>query len=174
MCIRDSHHNILPSWLSRERTATRYSRRSFQGCLRQARLRMENPAKFLRQGKTSPARTRLPCAANLNATERPPFYWTPPARPMPTKTGKRKPGQVFPSRKNSSQHAQNVTASQNLRNERNNVLLNSRHVLCQPRLGRENPAKFFPSTENSPPRAKCPARTPPPQICLPPASRPPT
>ena len=53
------------------------------------------------KGKPSPARTRFNVRRKTNATERAPFFWTPQPRAMATKTGKRKPGQVFPSRKNS-------------------------------------------------------------------------
>ena len=132
------------------------------------------------------------CAAKQTGREERCFLGPPLPRAMPSKTGKRKYGQVFLSRKNSSQHAQNCTcaakppeqgalfywtppatpyakqdwegknrpsffrqrktlpnthkisrAPQKNRNERNTVILNSRHVLCQPRLGRENGAKFF-------------------------------
>ena len=80
----------------------------------------------------------------------------PPPRAMPTKSGKRIPGQVFPPRKNSSYHAHNFTYVAKPTQRENSVFLNSRYVLCQRRQGRENPAKFFlrgktlPSTPSAP------------------------
>ena len=45
----ENHRNILPSWLSRERTATRYCRCWFQGCLRQPILQSASPVQHIRK-----------------------------------------------------------------------------------------------------------------------------
>ena len=92
----ENHRNILPSWLSRERTTTRYYRRWFQGCLRQPRQR------------------------------------------------KKKPGQMPPLRKNLPQHAQDLTCAAKLTHwEERRFIGPFPRALCQPKPGRENPAKFL-------------------------------
>ena len=100
-CTQKATATSSPAGCPGKRTATRYCRRWFQGCLRQRRPRKKNPAEFLREGKPSPVRTRFNVRRKTNATGRAPFYWTPPPRAMSTKTGKRNPDQDFPSKKNS-------------------------------------------------------------------------
>ena len=107
----ENHRNILPSWLSRERTATRYHRRRLQRCLRQPRPRKENPAKFSVKEKPSPARTRFRVRRKTNATGGVPFYWTSRHALCQLKRGRENPAKFFPSRKNSSQHAQRFTCA---------------------------------------------------------------
>ena len=65
--------------------------------------------------KPSSARTRFHVRLKTNATNgRSAVLLDSPPRAMPTKSGKRKPGQVFPTRKNSSQHAQTLTCGAKL------------------------------------------------------------
>ena len=91
-------------------------------------------------GQMSPLRMTLPqhaqdftCAAKQTGREERCFLGTPMPRAMPSKTGKRKSGQVFPSRKTLSSTHKISRAPQNHRNKE--------HCFIGPPLPRPMPSK---------------------------------
>ena len=101
-------------------------------------------------GQISPLRKNLPqhaqdlrCAAKLTQREERRFIGPPRRALCQPKLGRENPAKFFRQGKTLPSAHRISHASQNYRNERNTVRLNSRHVLCHLRLRRENPARFF-------------------------------